>query len=62
MMIFAYNHSGVIITEFHMDKVSQDYIIVLSFKIWIGKYSKPDLIARGWLILQNNACLHIAMS
>jgi hypothetical protein len=56
MMIFAYDHQGIIMTEFHVEQVRQQHIIITGCK---NCAEKPDLLGDGPLILHDNARLHL---
>ena len=61
MMIFAYDHRGIIMTEFHVEQVLQQCIIVTGCKKCVEKCTKtwPDLFRDGPFILHDSAHLHL---
>jgi hypothetical protein len=49
MMIFAYDHQGIIMTDkVHVEKVSQQFIIMTLCKIYAENAQKLTSIAQGW--------------
>ena len=60
MTIFAYDHRGIIMTEFHVEQVWQQRIIVTGCKIAQKNHkNRPDLLDDGPLILHDNARPHL---
>ena len=47
MMIFGYDHRGIIVTEFHVEQAWQQRIIVTGCRNWAKKYTKTDLTCSG---------------
>jgi hypothetical protein len=48
MMSFAYDHRGIIMTEFHVEQVWQQCIFVTGCKRCAEKCTKTDLTCSGW--------------
>jgi len=60
MTIFAYDHRGIIMTEFHVEQVWQQRIIMTGCKLPRKMHkARPDLLGDGPLILHDNARLHL---
>ena len=49
MMIFAYDHRGIIMTEFHVEQVWQQRIIMTGCKNCTENAQKPTWLAWGWV-------------